>query len=1112
MRFLSDILAKAGLIVDGAAVFNSSATGQTPATNDNSTKFATTAWVRSFVQPYTLPIASSTILGGVKVGTGLAIDTLTGVLSVSGGSITLKSTQTFTATAGQSIFTIANGYTVGLIDVFLNGVYLSPGQTTATNGSTITLTDPALAGDIIDVIITSPIGQGSIATTDSLPEGTVNLYYTPARVRAAISLTTTGVSGAATYNNVTGVFNIPNYQGLVPANGVAGQILAKASGTSYDTTWIDNYTSQVQHQVKLGAAMTIGTPVYVSGSTGNSGTNMIVSKASNATEGTSSKTLGLLASGGNTNDIVFVITEGLLAGLDTSTASAGDPVWLGVNGALIFGLLNKPVAPAHLVFIGIVTRAQQNNGEIFVKVQNGFELDELHDLSVKNASDGDMIKYVASTGLWTKITASTTNIVEGTNLYYTNARVASYLTANSYATQGYVNTAISNLVASAPTTLDTLNELATALGNDPNFATTIATSIGTKVPQTRTITINGTGYDLSADRSWSIAAGVTSFNTRTGAITLTSGDVTGALGFTPYNSTNPSGYITSSALSSYLLLSGGTLTGLLTIGNFDGQALKLQAGTSTGNTYLRFFNSIGTPRGYMGLFNSGGVDYLLLDGSSTDVTINGANNLYLQTNGANRLFISTTGAATFSSSVTASQLFAGSSTHGYLNLTAVNTGGNEAGIFFNINGNKWEQYTAANDLAMNWYSYSTSSIVMKLMQDGKLGIATVSPNHKLQVGTNGALGSWMSAAFQDGIGVAPSGSRSATYLYSDASTLWGLNAYDYATGVYKDVTVGWGGSANVLLAVNGGKVGVGITSPLYALDVVSSGGIVSRFTGNSGAYIILQSNGVRNWWIANGVVSGTDGWFGLYNATAGVNAFTITSGNNVLIGTTTDSGYKLDVNGAARVTNELWLNSTAQSSLVFTLSGTNKYNIAYNTNSYLQFYNYIANNVAMVIASNSYIGIATTNPLAPLHVNGDIRTTGLRLNQGTNNQGHRIYSRTMDVSAYSSQTSMRFTVASGNNVQFQYEITFHATRLSGNLVEIWYLRYTGGVAYDTAGNPNERWWDLREQAGNGIAGVGRNNNTGNLEITNSAFDTSCRLTVCVKITCNNWDAVTVSFS
>ena len=53
---------------------------------------------------------------------------------------------------------------------------------------------------------------------------------------------------------------------------------------------------------------------------------------------------------------------------------------------------------------------------------------------------------------------------------------------SSYATQSYVGTQISNLVDSSPATLNTLNELAAALGDDPNFATTTANSIGTKLP------------------------------------------------------------------------------------------------------------------------------------------------------------------------------------------------------------------------------------------------------------------------------------------------------------------------------------------------------------------------------------------------------------------------------------------------------------------------------------------------------------------------------------------------------------------------------------------------------------------------------------------------------
>jgi hypothetical protein len=80
--------------------------------------------------------------------------------------------------------------------------------------------------------------------------------------------------------------------------------------------------------------------------------------------------------------------------------------------------------------------------------------------------------------------------------------------------------------------------------NSNEFVT--LTQLDSYVPTSRTLTINGTTFDLSANRTWTIPAGVTSFNTRTGAITLSSGDVTGALGYTPYNNTNPSGYITSS--------------------------------------------------------------------------------------------------------------------------------------------------------------------------------------------------------------------------------------------------------------------------------------------------------------------------------------------------------------------------------------------------------------------------------------------------------------------------------------------------------------------------------------------------------------------------------------
>ena len=55
-------------------------------------------------------------------------------------------------------------------------------------------------------------------------------------------------------------------------------------------------------------------------------------------------------------------------------------------------------------------------------------------------------------------------------------------TGTKYATESYVDTAVSNLVDSAPAALDTLNELAAALGDDASFSTNVTNSIATKLP------------------------------------------------------------------------------------------------------------------------------------------------------------------------------------------------------------------------------------------------------------------------------------------------------------------------------------------------------------------------------------------------------------------------------------------------------------------------------------------------------------------------------------------------------------------------------------------------------------------------------------------------------
>ena len=70
----------------------------------------------------------------------------------------------------------------------------------------------------------------------------------------------------------------------------------------------------------------------------------------------------------------------------------------------------------------------------------------------------------------------------GSGLSYNDTSGAISVDTSTIATQSYVGTAISNLVDAAPTTLNTLNELAAALGDDANYASTISTALGLKAP------------------------------------------------------------------------------------------------------------------------------------------------------------------------------------------------------------------------------------------------------------------------------------------------------------------------------------------------------------------------------------------------------------------------------------------------------------------------------------------------------------------------------------------------------------------------------------------------------------------------------------------------------
>lgn len=143
-------------------------------------------------------------------------------------------------------------------------------------------------------------------------------------------------------------------------------------------------------------SLTDGQVVYTTGSTG---TFQTVALAKGDAEDTSSVTMAVVTESIAKNTEGFATTFGLVRDLNTSALTEGAIVWL--SSTVAGGMTTtKPVAPAHAVQIGFCIRSHPNQGVVFVRIQNGYELEELHNVKITNPTDGQFLKYQASTGLW----------------------------------------------------------------------------------------------------------------------------------------------------------------------------------------------------------------------------------------------------------------------------------------------------------------------------------------------------------------------------------------------------------------------------------------------------------------------------------------------------------------------------------------------------------------------------------------------------------------------------------------------------------------------------------------------------------------------------------------
>lgn len=157
----------------------------------------------------------------------------------------------------------------------------------------------------------------------------------------------------------------------------------------------------VKHADNTG--LTKGKVVYVAGS---DGTNKTVRYAQANSEATSSKTFGVMAEDATGGSKGFVCTQGIVSNINTLALTEGAAVYVSPTTA---GDLTstKPSAPNHMVLVGFCVRSHASNGVLYISVVNGFELQELHNVSINvgTLANGDIIKYNSSTQLWENVAA-----------------------------------------------------------------------------------------------------------------------------------------------------------------------------------------------------------------------------------------------------------------------------------------------------------------------------------------------------------------------------------------------------------------------------------------------------------------------------------------------------------------------------------------------------------------------------------------------------------------------------------------------------------------------------------------------------------------------------------
>lgn len=311
--------------------------------------------------------------------------------------------------------------------------------------------------------------------------------------------------GSNTINNLD-LLDFDTAAGLTPT---AGQMTWDAAQGTLQLAVTNNVITRIGQDLAANVtnadSVTInkGQPVYHFGAQGDRAS---VKLALNTSDATSAKTFGIAAENIAAGQTGMIITQGILEGIDTSAYTAGDTLYLGATAGSVTNV--KPRAPNHMVYLGTVSKANAGNGIIFVKIQNGYELDEIHDANITTPATDQVLQY--SGNVWvnqypqmTRYTEPTGNIGNVTGTVNVNWQSGNQqrLTMTGNVTLGFYNAPTSGTITVIVNTNST--NRAITFANTARFAGNVRTISTTNT----TDIIVATTYDSGANYLISIIKG-----------------------------------------------------------------------------------------------------------------------------------------------------------------------------------------------------------------------------------------------------------------------------------------------------------------------------------------------------------------------------------------------------------------------------------------------------------------------------------------------------------------------------------------------------------------------------------------------------------------------------